>query len=333
MPRTLSARELNRALLARQGLLERRELALPEALDAMGALQAQYAPSMYIGLWSRVAGFERDALTRALERREVVQATLMRVTIHLVSRADYWPLAVAIRDARRAWFQRVTKQDALEAQARTLREALREGPMKRKAIEELIGKESFQGIGMWVDMVRVPPSGTWERRRADLFGLAEDWLGAPEITLDDALDHLVTRYLTGFGPASQPEIANWGGLAKGDVEPVLSRLELVRSRPRTAPSCSTSPQRPCRTPTRPRRCASSAPGTPRCSPTRAARRSCPRSTASKVFHTKMPQSIGTYLVDGAVAGTWKPDGTLTAFDGEPSRDVHEEFGRLMAFCA
>ena len=131
MPRTLSARELNRALLARQGLLERRELALPRALDAMGALQAQYAPSMYIGLWSRVAGFERDALTRALERREVVQATLMRSTIHLVSRADYWPLAVAIREPRRAWWRRVTKQGSLEEQARTLRAALRDGPMKR----------------------------------------------------------------------------------------------------------------------------------------------------------------------------------------------------------
>ena len=59
----------------------------------------------------------------------------------------------------------------------------------------------------------------------------------------------------------------------------------------------------------------------------------PEEHRTKVFHTKMPQSIGTYLVDGAVAGTWKPDGTLTAFDGEPSRDVHEEFGRLMAFCA
>ena len=66
----------------------------------MGALQAQYAPSMYIGLWSRIAGFERDALTEALNRREVVQATIMRVTIHLCSREDYWPLLAA--DPRRA---------------------------------------------------------------------------------------------------------------------------------------------------------------------------------------------------------------------------------------
>src|SRR5919109_4994554 len=103
MTRTLTARELNRALLARQGLLERRALEIPDALDAMGALQAQYAPSMYVGLWTRLAGFERGSLTRALEARDVIQGTLMRTTIHLVSRADYWPLAIAIRHARRAW--------------------------------------------------------------------------------------------------------------------------------------------------------------------------------------------------------------------------------------
>ena len=106
---TLTRRALNRALLARQGLLARRELSVPEALDAMGALQAQYAPSMYIGLWSRLAGFERSALTRALEDREVVQGTLMRITIHLVSRADYWPLAHAIGPARQALWLRVSK--------------------------------------------------------------------------------------------------------------------------------------------------------------------------------------------------------------------------------
>ena len=93
-------RELNRALLARQGLLERRELSIPDALDAMGALQAQYAPSMYIGLWSRVAGFERDALTGRSNEREVIQATLMRFTIHLVLARRL--LAAGDRDPRRA---------------------------------------------------------------------------------------------------------------------------------------------------------------------------------------------------------------------------------------
>ena len=98
--RVLTQRELNRALLERQFLLSRRRDALPRALERIGGIQAQYAPSMYIGLWSRLADFERDSLTRALERGSVVQATLMRSTIHLVSASDFWPFAAGTRDAR-----------------------------------------------------------------------------------------------------------------------------------------------------------------------------------------------------------------------------------------
>lgn len=65
-PRTLTQRELNRALLARQFLLERARLPLPAVLEGMAGLQAQYAPAMYVGLWSRVEGFRRDRLTRAM---------------------------------------------------------------------------------------------------------------------------------------------------------------------------------------------------------------------------------------------------------------------------
>jgi hypothetical protein len=67
-------------------------------------VQAQYAPSSYVGLWSRLEGFERDDLTRALERRSVIQGTLMRMTIHLVSARADWPMTEAIRSARRAWW-------------------------------------------------------------------------------------------------------------------------------------------------------------------------------------------------------------------------------------
>lgn len=82
--RVLSTRALNRALLARQLLLERSTQSLTSALERVGGLQAQYAPSAYVGLWSRVRSFTRDSLTEALERRRAVQATLMRVTIHIV---------------------------------------------------------------------------------------------------------------------------------------------------------------------------------------------------------------------------------------------------------
>src|SRR5262245_44708624 len=102
----LSQRRLNRALLARQLLLERSRLRLTDALDAVGGLQTQYAPSGYIGLWSRLDGFQRATLTQALEDRSVIQATVMRATIHMVSAGDYWPFALATRPSREGWYLR-----------------------------------------------------------------------------------------------------------------------------------------------------------------------------------------------------------------------------------
>src|ERR1700730_5991806 len=95
--RVLSQRELNRAVLARQRLLERSDGTLPRVLEQVAGLQAQYAPSMYIGLCSRLERFDGRQLTKLLEQRTVVQGTLMRATIPLVSAGDYWPLAIAIR--------------------------------------------------------------------------------------------------------------------------------------------------------------------------------------------------------------------------------------------
>ena len=91
--RILSPRDLNRALLARQLLLDRAALTIPEAIEQVGGLQTQYAPSGYVGLWSRLLDFPRESLTTALEDRSVIQATLMRVTIHMVSRREFWRYA------------------------------------------------------------------------------------------------------------------------------------------------------------------------------------------------------------------------------------------------
>src|SRR5690606_29425033 len=206
--RTLTQRELNRALLARQMLITPGPGDIPAVLERMGGLQAQYAPAMYIGLWSRMAGLRRDAVTQALTQRRVVQATLLRSTIHLVSRNDYWPFARAIRTHRRGQFLRATKGDPSEAElaaaAEKVRSAIAEGgPIRQLEIDKLIGARLRRGVGLWVDLVRVPPSGTWERRRADLFTTAEDWLGPePELDLDECVDLLVRRYLGGFGPAT-----------------------------------------------------------------------------------------------------------------------------------
>ena len=133
----------------------------------------------------------------------------MRATIHLVSRGDYWPIAVAIREAPAQGVGEVRAAQWRCARrwppaAKRLRARLREeSPLPRAEIHELLGKESVitNGVNMWLDLVRVPPSGTWERRRADLYAAAEDWVGpGGRRRYEDGLELLVRRYLGGFGP-------------------------------------------------------------------------------------------------------------------------------------
>src|SRR6202049_120223 len=130
--RTLTARELNRALLARQFLRERSALPLVSTIERVGGLQTQYAPSGYVGLWSRMRNFRRDALTTALEQRHVIQGTLLRSTIHMVSARDYWLFLAAVRQARKDWWRRVTQKTLgdvdIEAAAAVIREPLAAGP-------------------------------------------------------------------------------------------------------------------------------------------------------------------------------------------------------------
>jgi DNA glycosylase AlkZ-like len=205
--RLLGERDLNRAVLARQGLLEPFDEPLPRVLERVGGIQAQYAPAMYIGLWSRMRSFARSDLTRALQQRTVVQGTLLRGTIHLVSREDYWPFAVAVRAELREWFVKVSKgdpsQEELERAAKTVQAALHHRPLRQTEIDELVGRRNRAGINMVLDIVRIPPSGTWERRRADLHADAWGWLGPPDVSVLDAQVLLVRRYLGGFGPATR----------------------------------------------------------------------------------------------------------------------------------
>lgn len=341
--RTLSRRELNRAVLARQLLLERRRTSLPRVLERIGGIQAQYAPSMYVGLWSRIDRLERDDLTRALERRTVVQGTLMRATIHLVSARDYWPLAIAVGKRRREWWVNVHPDGPspreLAAAARRLRTFLAAAPKRRAEIEELLGRPAALSVGMWLDLVRVPPSGTWERRRADLYAAAEDWLGPPAASPEEAMDHLVRRYLGGFGPAAAADVGNWAGLPLGDVAPALERLGLRRFRAETGEELLDLPRAPLPD--------ADTPAPVRFLPTwdatllAHARRTgmLPEEHRPKVFHTNRPQSVGTFLVDGVVAGTWsqekgrvltQPFGRLAA---DTRRDLREEAERLAAFYA
>lgn len=320
-PRTLDARALNRALLARQLLLERANLSIPVALEQVGGLQTQYAPSGYVGLWTRLRSFERDALTRALEDHSVVQATTLRTTIHMVSRAEYWRYVAGIRAPRRAWAIKVQPRGldeaAMVARAQTLRDALRDGPRTVKELDGLV--DGFVGLaGLWVDLVRVPPSGTWERRRADRLGLADDWVGADDATEEEGQTHLVRAYLRAFGPAPLRDVATWAGIPLAGVKRGAANLELARHRDVDDRELLDLPGAPLPDATTP-------------APVRFlphweasllvhARRTglLPEEHRPRVFTSKNPFSVGTVLVDGRVVAAWSlRDGRVVVDPYEP----------------
>ena len=328
--RVLTQRELNRALLERQFLLARKTMSLPKTLERVGGIQAQYAPSMYIGLWSRLEGFEREELTRALERRTVVQGTLMRITIHLVSAGDWWAMSAGIRDARRkAWldYRRASLAEAdVTKAAATVRKRLKAGVQGRKELMEGMDNTLFNGANVWLDMVRVPPAGTWERRRADLYALAEDWLGPSDASEDEGRRLLICRYLQGFGPAAPKEIADWAGLKVQPVNEALEQVELRRFRDENGGLLVDLPRSPLPS--------ADTPAPARFLPTWDAtllvhaRRTqvLPEEHRPRVFNTKTPQSVPTFTVDGQVAGTWRHDKdrvTLSPF-GRLSKEARAE---------
>jgi len=350
--RVLTTADLNRALLARQFLLERSRLPLTRTLDRIAGIQAQYAPSSYIGLWSRLDGFELADLTRALERRKVVQGTLLRSTIHLVSAKDYWAFAVGTRAARQeAWLRfdkkRLSLPDMTSA-AKEVRTALSDQVLHRDKLLELARKRDperpthlWNGLAAWIELVRAPPSGTWERRRADLYALADEWLEPPTVTPEESAEILLRRYLTGFGPARLADAANWAGLAQPTLQEAAEGLRLRRFRDEEGRELVDLPRA-----TLP---GGSAKAPPRFLPTWDATllvhargtQILPERFRPLVFDTKTPHSSPTFLVNGAVAGKWSVEATkkkatlvLAPFERLPAgakRELRTEAERLVRF--
>ena len=345
--RTLTTRELNRALLARQFLLQRSSLPLVATLERVAGLQTQYAPSGYIGLWSRLRNFRRDALTTALERRQVIQGTLLRSTIHLVSARDYPLFLAAVKQARQEWWRRTRKEFGgidMEAAVKTFREHLGGGPRRATELRVLLAARGYpaiawNGVAQWVDMVRVPPSGTWDQRRADLYALAETWVGASKVTEAAGLERVVRRYLGGFGPATVREVADWAGIPHPKFVPALRRVPLRRFRDEKGRELLDLPRAPLPD--------AGTPAPVRFLPTWDAtllvhaRRTqiLPEHYRALVFNAKTPHSKPTFLVDGVVAGSWHYEGggiKIEPFEPLPRRvreEVAEESRRLAAFHA
>jgi DNA glycosylase AlkZ-like len=229
----------------------------------------------------------------------------MRTTIHTVSAREYWLMATGLRQAQRAWWLRLQKgavtSQQMARRARRVRTALADGPLRAGELAKIAPGY----VGLWADFVRVPPSGTWERRRADLYASAESWLGPSDVTEQEGAAHLVRRYLGGFGPASLDDVASWAGVPVTTLRPALERLELRRFFDEEERELLDLPGARLPSP--------DTPAPVRFLPTWDAillvhaRRTgvLPEEYRPVVFNDKNPPSVPTFLVDGRVAGAWR----------------------------
>jgi hypothetical protein len=225
----LTRRALNRATVGRQGLLER--AAMP-ALDMVGhlvAVQAQEPDAPYLGLWTRLRDFHQDELARLLEDRRVVRSSVLRATQHLVTADDYLWLRPLVRPVlervqRGTLGRRNAGVDPAEL-ASAARVLLAGRTLTRPQLRDLLAERwpdhdaralawAAQAL---VPAVHPPPAGTWRRRGAIPFTLAEEWLGRP-LAAAPTPEVLLRRYLAAFGPASVADVQAWSGLTRlGEV--------------------------------------------------------------------------------------------------------------------
>ncbi len=219
----LGPRALNRALLERQLLLRRQSLPVRDALEHLVGLQAQNPNGPYYGLWSRLEDFHPDDLAGLIERRLVVRIALMRWTLHVVTARDCLglrPVVQSVMDQRmRALFGRHLEGVDLERLALRGRALVEQQPRSlgdvgRELADECPGHEPSvlgNALAALVPLVQVPPRGLWGRNGRAVQTSAERWIGRPlESTAPP--DHLLTRYLAAFGPATIEDMAKWSGL-------------------------------------------------------------------------------------------------------------------------
>jgi hypothetical protein len=234
-PDGLSRRSLNRTLLSRQHLLERARSTAADEIEHLVGLQAQAPLAPYVALWSRLEGFDPAELSGLIERREAVRAVgMLRTTIHLLTARDALALAPVMRAVWRTAFRKSPFRPHLEGidleeLAAAGRALLDEQPLRpidlgRRLQARWPGRDPASltiGVRDLTPIVQVPPRGIWGTSAAPTMAVLETWLGRPIDESDDPLP-FVRRYLRAFGPASTQDVATWSWLQ--GVRGLLDRL-------------------------------------------------------------------------------------------------------------
>lgn len=339
--RVLTLRELNRATLFRQLLLQRKRLSPSALIERLVGMQAQWPSAPYVGMWSRVANFRRETLERELASGSVVKATVMRQTLHLVTRRDYGLFRAAMSETNFPWDS---------ALARRLAPAMR----KLAAKGAVTNEEAVAYLEREHDLAGLSARRAWRYARASAHLVHHHesalWRARPEgrfVAMEQPKAHdplearaeMLRRYLAAFGPASRRDIVAWSMMHVPEIGRALDRLEpLVRFRDERGRELLDIPGAPLPRPDVP-----------------APVRFLPKwdnvllafADRTRVLPEKHRKTViamngdvaQTFLMDGFVAGTWRvakdrvlvePFATL----GQPARaELDEEAERLQAFLA
>jgi Winged helix DNA-binding domain len=238
--KTLSRRALNRATLARQMLLRREKVKPVTAIERLAGMQAQLARPPFIGLWSRIEQFRRDDLIGAIERREVVRATMMRGTLHLASRQDFVRFRLVLQPMLALGAKAVLRDRAnginVDALVKAARVCFDKKPctfdeLRRHLSARFPGlDERAMGytVRMHLPLVQIPAEGSaWAYPASSDFAVAESWLGG-KLDAGDRPHTFALSYLAAFGPATLRDLQTWSGLA---VAPAV--LDELRPKLRT----------------------------------------------------------------------------------------------------
>lgn len=321
----LTLRQLNRATLARQMLLAREKTTALAAIERLVAMQAQWPRPPFVGLWSRVAGFERGDLTSLFVQKKAVRATSLRGTIHVSSAKDYLAFRCVMQPLLEAGLNAILKDrldgmdlDALTTRARAMLAKrpqtfaeLRDQFLQAdpKADERAMG----YSVRMLLPLVQVPDAGeAWAYSSQSCFALADQWLGKKVTTAHAAPDPLIVRYLAAYGPASAADFQAWSGVSREATRTAFERLRptLRTFRDEAKKELFDLPDAPRPSP--------DVPAPVRFVPeydnlvaARADGRIVAREHRPRVFLSAL-RIAATVLVDGMAVATWKLDSTKKA---------------------
>ena len=339
--RVLTLRELNRATLQRQLLLERKRLSPKAVIERLVGMQAQWPSAPYVGIWTRTTSFRAEALERELRSSAVVKATVMRQTLHLVTRRDYALLRAAMSETNFPW--ETSEAKLLAPSVRSLTDG---GPVsaaegvahieREHGLTGIDARRAWRAARIRAHLMHHHETALWRARPEGRFVALEE---PEQLDPTEARAEMFRRYFAAFGPASRRDLGAWSMMHVPEIQRALDRLEpLRRFRDEQGRELLDVPRAPLPDQDVP-----------------APVRFLPKwDNVLLAFHDRtrvLPEPyrkrvIGmngdvaqAFLVEGFVAGTWRVEDRRVVFDSfaplsrSTRREVEDEAERLEAFLA